>query len=213
VKVGDWREERRRTGLVQHQKHPLRAVSAQEEQEVRRLVKASSERLDVVRRATALLAVGGGQSFPEAAHQAGLKSGDGVGTLVKRFTEHGRAALSIAAGAGCKPTSTSEHQARISAQVQQPPDRREDGTATWSLTTLQQALRKTDLPTIARETIRQVRIEAGDSFQRTRTWCRTGDALRTRKSGTVTTDDEHTPEKKDGSSTPTSRPKRQGSCS
>jgi len=116
---------------------------------------------------------------------------------VKRFNEHGLAALSIAAGAGRKPTYTSEQQARILQEVQRPPDRREDGTANWSLSTLQQALRKTDLPDIARETIRQVLHEAGYSFQQTRTWCRTGYALRKRKSGTVTTYDEQTPEKKD----------------
>src|SRR6266700_1192336 len=78
-----------------------------------------------------------------------------------------------------------------------PTDRREDGTASWSLSTLQQALRKTDLPDMARETIRQVLHEAGYRFQQTRTWCRTGYALRKRKSGTVTTYDEQTPEKKD----------------
>ncbi len=120
-----------------------------------------------------------------------------MGELVKRFNEHGLAALSIAAGAGCKPTYTSEQQARILQEVQRLPDRREDGTATWSLSTLQQALRKTDLPTIARETIRQVLHEAGYSFQLTRSWCHTGYALRKRKSGTVTTYDEQTPEKKD----------------
>jgi len=38
--------------------------------------------------------------------------------------------------------------------------------------------------------------DAGYSYQRTRTWCRTGYALRVRKSGTVTTYDEQTPEKK-----------------
>jgi transposase len=184
--------------MVQFQKHPLRAVSEQEERELQRLVKASSERLDVVRRAKALLAVVAGQPFTEAAHEAGLKSGDGVGKLVKRFNAHGLAALSIAAGAGRKPTYTSEQQARILQEVQRPPDRREDGTASWSLSTLQQALRKTDLPDIARETIRQVLHEAGYSFQQTRTWCRTGDALRKRKSGTVTTYDEQTPEKNRG---------------
>ena len=183
--------------MAQPQKHPLRAVSEQEERELQRLVKASSERLDVVRRAKALLAVAAGQPFTQAAHEAGLKSGDGVGKLVKRFNEHGLAALSIAAGAGRKPTYTSAQQARILAQVQQPPERREDGTATWSLSTLQQALRKTDLPNIARETIREVLHEAGYRFQQTRTWCRTGYALRKRKSGTVTTYDEQTPEKKD----------------
>lgn len=183
--------------MAQPQKHPLRAVSEQEERELQRLVKASSERLDVVRRAKALLAVAAGQPFTQAAHEAGLKSGDGVGKLVKRFNEHGLAALSIAAGAGRKPIYTSQQQARILAQVQRPPERREDGTASWSLSTLQQALRKTDLPEIARETIRQVLHEAGYRFQQTRTWCRTGYALRKRKSGTVTTYDEQTPEKKD----------------
>jgi hypothetical protein len=39
--------------------------------------------------------------------------------------------------------------------------------------------------------------EAGYSYQRTRTWVRTGYALRVRKSGTVTTYDAETPEKKD----------------
>ena len=116
---------------------------------------------------------------------------------MKRFNEHGLAALSIAAGAGRKPTYTSEQQACILAQVQRQPDRKEDGTATWSLSTLQQTLRQTDLPAIARETIRQVLHEAGYSYQRTRTWCRTGYALRVRKSGTVTVYDVETPEKKD----------------
>ena len=183
--------------MVQPQKDPLRALSEQEEQELQRLVKATSERLDVVRRAKALLAVAAGQPFTEAAHEAGVKSGDGVGKLVKRFNEHGLAALSIAAGAGRKPTYTSEQQARILQEVQRTPDRREDGTATWSLSTLQQALRKTGLPDIARETIRQVLHEAGYSYQHTRSWCRTGYALRKRKSGTVTTYDPETPEKKD----------------
>ena len=39
--------------------------------------------------------------------------------------------------------------------------------------------------------------EAGYSYQRTRSWVRTGYALRKRKSGTVTTYDPETPEKKD----------------
>jgi transposase len=85
----------------------------------------------------------------------------------------------------------------VLAEVQREPDREKDQTATWSLMTLRAALRKTDLPEIAAETIRQVLHEAGYRYQRTRTWVRTGYALRVRKSGTVTTYDEQTPEKKD----------------
>jgi hypothetical protein len=56
--------------------------------------------------------------------------------------------------------------------------------------TLRQALRKKELPSIAAETLRWVLHEAGSSYQRT--WCRTGYALRKRKSGTVTTYDKQT---------------------
>ncbi len=80
-------------------------------------------------------------------------------------------------------------------EVQRTPDRKADQTATWSLSLLRKALRATDLPHIANETIRQVLHTSGYRFQRTRTWVRTGYALRVRKSGTVTTYDEHTPEK------------------
>ena len=42
----------------------------------------------------------------------------------------------------------------ILAEVQRVPDRKADQTATWSLLLLRDALRKTDLPQIAKETIR-----------------------------------------------------------
>ncbi len=183
--------------MAQPQKEPLRALSEQEERELKRLANATSERLDVGRRAKVLLAVAGGKRLTEAAQKAGLKSGDGVGKLVKRFNARGLAALSIAAGAGRKPTYASQQLARIIAEVQREPDRKADQTATWELLTLRAALRQTDLPAIAAETIRQVLHEAGYSYQRTRTWVRTGYALRVRKSGTVTTYDPETAEKKD----------------
>lgn len=182
--------------MAQPQKEPLRALSEQEERELRRIAKASSERVDVVRRAKAVLAVAEGKPWTAAAQQAGLRSGKGVGQLVKRFNVQGLAALLIAAGRGRKPTYTSEQQARIVAEVQREPDREQDQTATWSLLLLRTALRKEALPHVARETIRQVLHEAGYSYQRTRTWVRTGYALRVRKSGTVTTYDKQTPEKK-----------------
>jgi transposase len=183
--------------MAHPQKEPLRGLSEQEERELHHMASATSERVDRVRRAKALLAVAAGQSWTLAAHEAGLKSGAGVGKLVRRFNAHGLVALSIAAGAGRKPTYTSEQHAHISALVQREPDRTVDQTATWSLMTLRRALRKKEFPRIAAETIRVVLRETGYSYQRTRTWCRTGYALRKRKSGTVTTYDEQTPEKKD----------------
>jgi transposase len=102
-----------------------------------------------------------------------------------RFNEQGLAALSVAAGRGRKCTCTSEERSLILQEVQRPPDREEDGTATWSLKMLERALRKKGLPQLGARTIREVLHEAGYSFQQTRTWCRTGYALRKRKSGTV----------------------------
>jgi transposase len=167
-----------------------------EEQELQRTVKATSERVDTVRRAKALLAVAAGRTLTAVGQEAGM-SREGVSKVVKRFNQRGLDVLDIAAGRGRKATYTSAQQARILAEVQRTPDRKADQTATWSLMTLRQALRKTDLPHIAKETIRQVLHASGYSYQRTRTWCRTGYALRKRKSGTVTVYDLETPEKKD----------------
>jgi transposase len=188
---------RRKKAMPMPQKHPLRPLTEQEERELCRIVKASSERVDVVRRARAIRAVAAKQTFPQAASAAGFKEARSVRRLVERFNRQGLATLLIASGRGRKPTYTSAHQGRILAEVQRQPEREEDQTATWSLLTLRGALRKKDLPHIARETIRQVLHEAGYSYQRTRTWCRTGSALRKRKSGTVTVYDQETPEKKD----------------
>jgi hypothetical protein len=58
--------------------HPLRRVTQEEEQTLARIVKASSERVDVVKRAKAILAVKAGKSYTKAAQEAGYKSGDSV---------------------------------------------------------------------------------------------------------------------------------------
>jgi transposase len=179
------------------QKEPLRELTQQEERALQKLVKSSSERMDVVKRAHALLSVRAGKSYTEAAKAAGYKSNDTISRLVSRFNQHGLLALSIALGRGRKPTYTSTQLTRILAEVQRKPDHQEDQTGTWSLMTLRRALRKSALPSIGAETIRQVLHDSGYSFQRTRTWCHTGYALRKRKSGTVTTYDAETPEKKD----------------
>src|SRR5438477_7073391 len=82
------------------QNAPLRPLFPLEEQELQRITKASSERLDRARRAHALLAVAGGLSFSQAASRAGFLSGDSIAHLVARFNQHGLAALDIAPGRG-----------------------------------------------------------------------------------------------------------------
>ncbi len=175
--------------------YPLRAMTQEEEQTLQRIVKATSERVDMVKRARAILAVKAGKSYTEAAQEAGYKSGDSVSHLVERFNQQGPAALLIAPGRGRKPTYTPEHRVRIVQEFRRAPDRKADATATWSLMTLRNALRKQALPKVGVSTIREVLHEAGYRFGKTRTWCPTGTALRVRKAGTVTVEDPKAQEK------------------
>jgi hypothetical protein len=138
------------------QKDPLRELTQQEERALQKLAKSTSERMDIVKRATALLSVRAGKSYLEAAKVAGYKSNDTISQLVSRFNQRGLPALSIAAGRGRKSTYTSAQQACILLEVQRKPDHKEDQTGTWSLMTLRKALRKSGLPHLGAETIRQV---------------------------------------------------------
>jgi transposase len=178
------------------QKVVLRDLTEAEQAHLQRIVKASSERVDVVRRAKALLAMCAGSSFTEAGKQAGM-SRQAATQLVERFNQRGLAVLLLAAGRGRKPIYTPADRERILQEVRRTPDHEKDQTGIWSLSTLQRALRQSDLPLISRDTICQVLHEAGYSYQQTRSWCQTGTALRVRKEGVVTVHDPDTEEKKD----------------
>ncbi len=178
------------------QKEMLRPMTGEERIALERIVRASSERLDRVRRARALLAVDQGDGFARAARQAGLQSGTAVANLVGRFNAQGVAALTIAAGRGRKPTYEPSARAQVVATAQQDPDRRKDGAATWSLSTLRKRLRKDGLEHIGTNTIKRVLEDAGSSYQKTRSWCPTGTAQRVRKSGVVTVVDPETEQKR-----------------
>ncbi|MFL5586217.1 MAG: helix-turn-helix domain-containing protein, partial [Ktedonobacteraceae bacterium] len=82
-------------------KDPLRVVTKAEEQELQRIVKATSERVDTVRRAKALLGVAAGATLTAAGQAAGL-SREGVAQVVTRFNQRGLDVLDIAAGRGRK---------------------------------------------------------------------------------------------------------------
>jgi transposase len=181
----------------------LRPPTPAERRELTAIAKAGSERVDRVRRATALLAVAGGESFAAAARAAGYRSPQAVTYLVRRFNRAGRGALQIAAGRGRHRTYDAAARARIVATAQRSPDRKADGTATWSSSTLERTVRREGLPRVGATTIRRVLHDAGSSYQRTRTWCPTGTALRKRKAGVVQVVDPQTEEKRGPSTWPT----------
>lgn len=184
--------------MSRRQVDPLRALTLEERAELERLGRATAEPAGLVARAKALLAVAGGQSYTAAAHAAGRRSGDGVAKLVSRFNREGLAALLTRHGGGPVPTYTAVEQARILAEARRTPDRDQDGTAVWSLTTLRRALRQAPagLPAVSTSTIWEVLREAGWSWQHDRTWCETGTAVRKRQRGTVVVTDPDTEGKK-----------------
>jgi transposase len=181
--------------MARPQNEALRPLTEQEQQELQRVLKATSERVDTMKRAKSLLAVAAGKTWTEAGKQAEL-SRQAVAKVVRRFNEQGLASLSIAPGRGRKASYQSLERQRILQELQREPDREQDGTATWSLSTLQRALRTSALPRVGATTIGRVLHEAGYAFGRTRTWCATGTALRKRKAGVVRVQDPHTEEKK-----------------
>jgi transposase len=176
-------------------KMALRPLSQTEQQALQRVAKASSERVDAVKRAKALLAVAEGKTLTQAGQSAQL-SREGVSQLVERFNERGLAVLVIAPGRGRKPTYDGEVRTRVVQEVQRQPDRLSDQTATWSLKLLERALRRAGLASIGATTIGRILHEEGYSLQRDRTWCDTGYALRKRKDGVYRVRDPHAQKKK-----------------
>lgn len=181
-------------------KVPLRPLTPRERAALEQLRRTSSERADRVARATLLLAVADGASFTAAAQRVGRRSGDAVAKLVVRFNAEGLAAASPRHGGGPPVRYGSVERDRILREFHRPPERAQDGTATWSLSTLRRALRRAPdgLPTVSTATILAVLWEAGYAWQQNRTWCPTGTARRKRRDGTVVaiTDPAATPKKR-----------------
>ena len=178
------------------QREPLRPLTDAERTALERIAGSSSERIDHVRRAIALLVVDERRVYAHAAQESGLRSITTVADLVARFNRHGLGAIRIARGRGRKPTYEAAERAQMVATAQREPDRRMDGTGTWSLSTLQRTLRQGGLAQVGTSTIRRVLQDAGSSYQRTRTWCPTGTAQRKRKAGVVTVTDPNTERKR-----------------
>jgi transposase len=180
------------------QKDPLRPLRDEERTELTGLSRSRSAPAAQVIRARTLLAVAAGRSYTEAALLAGRHTGDTIRDWVSRFNREGMAAVIPRHGGGPPIRYGQEQQKRILAELQRAPDRERDGTATWSLTTLQKALRRTPdgLPTISTYTIWTTLQQAGVSGQKSRTWCETGVAVRQRKHDVVEVKDIDTEPKK-----------------
>ena len=122
--------------------HPLRPLTTDEQSHLEQLARSHTHPAIVVARAKSLLAVAHGMNFTAAANSAGRKSGPAVANLVTRFNTESLEALHSRHGGGYAIKYTPEQRNRILEEVRRTPDRELDGTSTWSLTTLQRALRQ-----------------------------------------------------------------------
>ena len=159
--------------------------------ELTRLSRSHSAPAAEVERARALLAIADGASYTAAAHQVGRGHNETISAWVSRFNREGLAAVRPHHGGGPRIRYGAPQQQRILAEWARSPERETDGTATWSLSLLQKALRQAPdgLPRVSTFTIWRTLHEAGLSWQKSRTWCETGVALRKRKYGVVRVSD------------------------
>jgi len=177
--------------MSRRRKESRRSLTDDERRELTHLSRSRTAPAVRVARAVMLLAVADGSDYQQAARAAGRRSGDAVSHLVARFNREGLEALDPRHGGGHKPSYDTAARDRILREAARIPTPETDGTATWSLSVLRRVLRAAPdgLPKVSTFTIWQVLRGAGYAFQRTRTWCPTGSAVRRRKAGVVTVTD------------------------
>lgn len=184
--------------MARPQKDPLRTLTAAERTQLEKISRSLTLGAAQVSHAKELLAVAAGATFTQAASLAGHKCGDTVAHLVSRFNKAGLSALQIQHAGGPALSYGEVQRARVLREFRRAPDRGEDGTAKWSLATLQRTLRQAEdgLAKIGTETIWKILHQAGYSWQKDRSWCETGKVKRVRKSGVVEVTDPDTLAKK-----------------
>ncbi len=173
--------------MSRRRKDPLRLMTDEEHKVLMKIARSQSEPASHVARAKMLLAVADNKTYQAAAEVAGRKSNDAVSKMVSRFNQEGVGALARRHGGGPPVEYRAAERERILAEARREPDRERDGTATWTLSLLQRALRQAPdgLPKVSIYTIWCVLHEAGLSWQESRSWCETGKVKRKRKTGVV----------------------------
>ena len=178
--------------MSRRQKDPLRPLSDSERTSLSRLGRSQSAPAGQVARARTLLAVAEGQSYTAAARLVGRATGDTVARWVAGFNRDGLAAVVPRHGGGHPVRYGEAEQRRILAEVARVPERARDGTATWSLNTLRDALRRAEdgRSAVSTHTIGRALHTAGFTWQKGRSWCDTGVVVRKRRhAGPVTVTD------------------------
>jgi transposase len=172
--------------MARRKKDPLRSLREEEKTFLETLGRARSAPADQIVRATGILAVDMGKSYKEAAQLCRQAQGATVASWVARFNAEGIAAVVPRHGGGHIPRFIGEVREKILATLRRVPDPQTDGTATWSITTLQKALAREGV-VLSGYSLWGLLREEGYTFVKDRSWCHTGETRRKRirKSGTV----------------------------
>lgn len=155
--------------VSRRKKDPLRPPTDDELAVLTRLSRSKCESATRVARAALILAVARGCDYQQAAESIGRRSGDAVSHLVARFNAEGLAALDPRHGGGPAPVYDQASRERIIQEARRQPTPEADGTAAWSLTTLQKALRSAPdgLPKVSTSTIGRGSTRRGPRPRRT----------------------------------------------
>ena len=128
--------------MTRRKKDPLRELTDEERTWLGQISRSQSEPASHVARAKQILSVAEGYNYTEAAQKSGRKSGDAVSQLVSRFNQEGLNAIVPRHGGWPAIKYGIEERERILKEVRRKPTPEVDGTASWSLSLLCQALRK-----------------------------------------------------------------------
>src|SRR3954453_20717885 len=138
--------------MSRRQKDPLRPLTVDERKDPPRLSRSQSSPAAEVDRARALLAITEGASYTAAARLVGRGHNETISAWVSRFNRDGLSAVCPHHGGGSRIRYGVHEQQRILAEGARSPEREQDGSATWSLSLLQTALRQAPdgLPRVSR---------------------------------------------------------------
>ncbi len=174
--------------MTRRKKIPLRALTEEERTWLECISRSQSEPASHVARAKHIFHVANGSSDQVQPCSPAAKPETQSLTWVKQFNQERLNAIQPRHGGVPLPSMVWSSANKILKEARRKPDPQTDGTATWSLKTLCQALRKAPdgLPEVSEDTIRTVLLKAGFSWQEARSWCETGKVTCKRKRGKVT---------------------------
>lgn len=168
--------------MSRRKKDPLRPLTEEEKEFLEQLSRARSAPADQIARSVGILAVAEGKTYQEAAQLCGRQQGTTVAAWVGRFNQEGRAALVPEHGGGHVPRFTGETREKILTVFRRTPVLETDGTGVWSVSTLRKALAREGVA-ISGYSLWTLLRQEGYTFQKDRSWCSTGEAMRKRQRG------------------------------